>query len=137
MEKKNPLLAGLFNMLVPGSAYWYVDRDRERFLKTLVIGVAAIAVVIVVATLIQSTTGYPLPQGICMGILLLFVLVPLFQRGQRTAYHHNFVLDNASMYTARQHGSNESKIAKNQDLRDKGYISKQEYDSRKDDINKK
>jgi hypothetical protein len=32
MDKKNPLLAGLFNMLVPGSGYWYVDQDRERFI---------------------------------------------------------------------------------------------------------
>ena len=34
MEQKNPLLAGLFNMLVPGSGYWYVDKDGGRFLKT-------------------------------------------------------------------------------------------------------
>jgi hypothetical protein len=39
MEKKNPLPAGLFNMLVPGSGYWYVNRDRGRFSKTLIIGV--------------------------------------------------------------------------------------------------
>ncbi|MGE5374440.1 MAG: SHOCT domain-containing protein [Bacteroidota bacterium] len=137
MEKKNPLLAGLFNMLVPGSAYWYVDRDRGRFIKTLILGVAAYAVVIAIGTLLQNTTGFPLPQGICMGILLLFVIVPLFQMGQRAANHHNFVLDNASMYTARQHGSNQAQIARNQDLRDKGYISEQEYESRKDNINKK
>ncbi len=28
MDKKNSLLAGLFNMLLPGSAYWWVDKDR-------------------------------------------------------------------------------------------------------------
>jgi Predicted membrane protein len=137
MEKKNPLLAGVLNMLVPGSGYWYVDRDRDRFIKTLIVGIAAIAALIVVGTIFQNTTGFPLPQGVCIGILLLIVLVPLFQNGQRAANHHNFVLDNASMYTTRQHGNNAAQLAKNQDLRDKGYISEQEYDSRKDKITSK
>ena len=137
MEKKNPLLAGLLNMLVPGSGYLYVGQDRGRFIKTLLVGIAAIAASIVVGTLFQNTTGFPLPQGVCTGILLLFVLVPLFQKGQGAANHHNFVLDNASMYTSRQHGNNAAQLAKNQDLRDKGYISEQEYDSRKDNITSK
>lgn len=137
MEKKNPLLAGLLNMLVPGSAYWYVDQDRGRFIKTLIIGVAAIAALIVVGTIFQNTTGFPLPQGVCIGILLLFVLVPLFRNGQRAAFHHNFVLDNAAMYTTRQHGTGEAQLARNQHLRDKGLISEQEYDSRKDSITSK
>ena len=134
MEKKNPLLAGLLNMLVPGSGYWYVDRDRGRFIKTLIVGIAGIAVLIVLGSIFQNTTGFPLPQGLCIGILLLIVLVPLFQKGQRAATHHNFVLDNAVMYTNRQHGTDKAQLARNQDLRDKGYISEQEYDSRKDSI---
>ena len=136
MDKKNPLLAGLFNMLVPGLAYWYVDKDRGRFLKTLVIGVAAIVVVIVFGTILQNTTGFPLPHGICMGILLLFVFVPLFLRGHSAANHHNFVMDSANQYTARQSGNNDAQLARNQELRDKGYISEQEYESRKDSITK-
>jgi len=134
MEKKNPMLAGLVNMLVPGSGYWYVDRDRGRFLKTFIIAIAAITVIVVLSTLLQNTTGYPLPQGLCMGILLLIVLVPLFRNGQKAAIHHNFVLDSASLYTARQHGNSDAQLAKNQSLRDKGFISEQEYDSRKDSI---
>lgn len=137
MEKKNPLLAGLLNMLVPGSGYWYVDQDRERFIKTLIIGIAAIAAIIVVGTIFQNTTGFPLPQGLCIGILLLLVLVPLFRNGQRAAFHHNFVVDNAAMYTTRQHGTGEAQLARNQHLRDKGLISEQEYDSRKDSITSK
>jgi len=134
MEKKNPLLAGLLNMLVPGSAYWYVDQDRERFIKTLIMGIAAIAALVVVGTIIQNTTGFPLPQGACIGILLLFVLVPLFQKGQKAAIQHNFVLDSANLYTSRQKGNDKAQFARNQDLRDKGYISEQEYESRKDNI---
>ena len=137
MEKKNPLLAGLLNILMPGSGYWYVDRDRGRFIKTLLVGIAAIAALTVLGSIFQNTTGFPLPQGLCIGILLLIVLVPLFQKGQRAANHHNFVLDNASMYTTRQHGTDKAQLARNQDLRDKGYISEQEYDSRKDSITSK
>lgn len=137
MDKKNPLLAGLFNMLVPGSGYWYVDHDRGRFIKTLLVGVVAIAALIALGVVLQNTTGFPLPQGLCVGILLLIVLVPLFLNGQKAAIHHNFVTDNASLYTARQHGTNEAQLARNQHLRDKGYISEQEYDSRKDNITKK
>jgi hypothetical protein len=134
MEKKNPLLAGLFNILVPGSGYWYVNQDRGRFIKTLIIGIVAITAMIVVGGILQSTTGFPLPQGLCIGILLLMVLVPLFLNGQKAAIHHNFVIDNASLYTARQHGTDETQLARNQHLRDKGLISEQEYDSRKDNI---
>ena len=137
MEKKNPLLAGLLNVLVPGSGYWYVEQDRGRFIKTLIIGGAAIAALIVLGSIFQNTTGFPLPRGLCIGILLLIVLVPLFQKGQRAANHHNFVLDNAAMYTTRQRGTSEAQLAENQRLRDKGYISEQEYDSRKDSITSK
>ena len=137
MEKKNPLLAGLLNMLVPGSGYWYVDEDRGHFIKTLLIGIAAILAMVVVGTILQKTTGFPLPQGACVGMLLLIVLVPLFLNGQKAATHHNFVIDNASLYTVRQHGTSEAQLARNQHLRDKGMISKQEYDSRKDNITSK
>lgn len=136
MDKKNPLLAGLFNMLVPGSGYMYVNQDRGRFLKSLVFGIAAIVAMIILGTVTQSTTGFPLPQGLCPGLLLLFVLVPLFLNGHKAALHHNFVIDNATLYTTRQPGNEDAQLARNQDLRDKGYISKQEYDSRKDSITK-
>ena len=132
--KKNPLIAGLFNMLVPGSGYLYVSNDRGRFIKTLIIGVAAIAVMVLIGNAIQQTQGFPLPQGLCMGILLLIVLVPLFLNGQKAANQHNFVQDNATLYNARQEGSDEAQLARNQTMRDKGLISKQEYDSRKDEI---
>lgn len=137
MEKKNPLLAGLLNMLVPGSGYWYVDHDRGRFIKTLILGVTAIAALIAVGTIFQKTVGFPLPQGVCTGVLLLLVFVPLFRNGQGAAFHHNFVLDNAAMYTTRQHGTGEDQLARNQQLRDKGMISEQEYESRKDSITSK
>jgi hypothetical protein len=69
-------------MLVPGSGYWYVDKDRDRSIKIFIIAIGAIAVIVVVSNILQNTTGFPLPQGLCMGILLLMVLVPLFRNGQ-------------------------------------------------------
>src|ERR1041384_6681118 len=83
MQKKNPLLAGLLNMLVPGLGYWHVDGDRGRFVKTMIVGIAAIAALVVAGTILQKTTGFPLPQGLCAGMLLLIVLVPLFLNGQK------------------------------------------------------
>lgn len=137
MDRKNPILAGLFNMLVPGSGYWYVNQDRSRFIRTLLIGIAAIVAMVLIGIILQKTTGFPLPQGVCIGILVLIVLVPLFLGGQKAAVQHNFILDNASQYNARQLGNNESQLARNQELRDKGYISEQEYDSRKERITSK
>lgn len=137
MKKKNPWLAGLFNMLVPGSGFWYVDKDRGRFIRALMIGIAAIVVMIVIGNILQRATRFPLPQGLCPGILLLLVLAPLFRGGHKTAVQHNFVLDNAARYTARQSGSDEVQLARNQQMRDKGLISEQEFDSRKDSIHQK
>jgi hypothetical protein len=137
MDKKNPLLAGLINVLVPGSGYWYVDQDRARFIKTLIIGVVAIAGVIVLGALIQNTTGFPLPQGLCPGVLLLGVLVPLFLGGQRAAVHHNSIQNTADVFVTRQGGTHDSQVAKNQSLRDKGLISEQEYNSRKENLTSK
>jgi len=135
--KKNPLLTGLLNTLIPGSGYLYVDNDRGRFIKTLIGAIAAIAVIVLLGNAIQHSKGYSLPQGLCTGILLLIVLVPLFLSGQKTANQHNMVIDNATVYNKRQQGSNDAQLAKNQGLRDKGMISEQEYDSRKTGISSK
>jgi len=135
--EKNPLLTGLLNMLIPGSVYLYVDNDRGRFTKTLIGAIAAIVVMVLLGNAIQHSKGYSLPQGLCMGILLLIVLVPLFLSGQKTANRHNLVTGNANLYNARQQGSDDAQLAKNQSLRDKGMISEQEYDSRKSGISSK
>ncbi|HSG44347.1 MAG TPA: SHOCT domain-containing protein [Anaerolineales bacterium] len=137
MEKKNPLIAGLLNMVVPGLSYFYVGNDLRRFIKTLIGGIAAIVVLVLVGNAIQSRTDIPLSQGVCVGILLLIVLVPLFLSGQKIASQQNRMMDNASRYDSKQHGSAETQLAKNQALRDKGMISEQEYESRRNKISSK
>jgi uncharacterized membrane protein len=135
--KKNPLVAGLLNMLVPGISYLYVNGDRGRFIKTLIGGITAIVVLVLIGNNIQHGLDFSFPQGLCPGILVLIVLVPLFLSGQKIANQHNMMMDNATQYDSKQTGSAKTQLAKNQELRDKRMISKQEYQSRKDDISSK
>lgn len=136
-NKKNPLVAGLLNMLVPGISYLYVDGDRGRFIKTLIVGISAIVVLILIGINTQNNPEYSFPQGLCPGVLLLIVFVPLFLNGQKTANQHNTSTEKATQYGARQHGSAEAQLTKNQEMRDKNMISEQEYESRKEDISSK
>jgi len=137
MEKKNPLIAGLLNMVVPGLGHLYVLNDLRRFIMTLIGGIAAIVVLVLIGNVIQNSTDVSLPQGVCSGILVLVVLVPLFLNGQKIATQHNRRMDNAARYDSKQHGSAKDQLAKNQDMRDKHMISEQEYESRRDDISSK
>jgi len=137
MEKKNPLIAGLLNVVVPGLGYLYAKNDLGRFIKTLIGGIAAIVVLVLIGNAMQNSVDVSLPLGICPGILVLIVLVPLFLSGQNIASQHNKMMDNATRYDSKQHGSAESQLARNQEMRDKHMISEQEYESRKDNISSK
>ena len=95
-NKKNPLITGLLNMLVPGISYLYVDGDRGRFIKTLIGGVIAIVVLVLIGNNAQNSVDYSFPQGLCPGILLLIVFVPLFLNGQKTANRHNTSMEKAT-----------------------------------------
>ena len=33
-EKKSPIIAGVINMLIPGGGHFYVNNDRNKFVKT-------------------------------------------------------------------------------------------------------
>jgi uncharacterized membrane protein len=136
-EKKNPIVAGALNMFVPGSGYLYVDNDRNRFIKTLIGGVLLIAVMIALSNAIQHIRGYSLPQGLCMGSLLLLVLIPLFLIGQKTAHLHNDMVDDTAQFNTRRatsQGSDDARLGKIQRMRDEGLISEQEYQKKKRDL---
>ena len=133
-EKKNPIVAGVLNMLIPGAGYLYVDNDRNRFIKTLVGGGLLITVMIALSNAIQHIRGYSLPQGLCTGSLLLIVLVPLFLIGQKTAHLRNNMIDDTAQYNTRRTtslGSDDARLAKVQKMRDEGLISEQEYQKKK------
>ena len=72
-KTKNPLLAGLINVLIPGSSQLYVNNDRAKFIRAFVVGAIALTVAVLLGSLIQNTRGYSLPQGVCMGSLVTAV----------------------------------------------------------------
>jgi hypothetical protein len=121
-------------MLFPGSAYLYVDNDRARFFKTLIAGIALIAAMLTLGNAIQNIRGYSFPQGVCTGILLLIVFVPLFVMGQKTAHLHNNGMEKSARYNAQRQkaqGTEDVQLNKFQQMRDEGLISDQEYQVRK------
>jgi uncharacterized membrane protein len=129
-KNKNPMLVGLLNVLIPGSSYWFMEHDRGRFIKTLIGGVATIAVLVVLGNTIQHTRGYTLPSGICTGSLVLVAVLFLFITGQRTALVHNRAADSNTFFNSKRTPSHQSaamKYSQIQKLRDEGLISDQEY----------
>ena len=137
MEHKNPLIAGLLNMVVPGLGYLYVNNDTRRFVKTLIGGIAAIVALVFIGNAMQNSTNVSISQGICPGILSLIVFVPLFLSGQKVASQHNRKKDNAARYDETQHGTSEARLTRNQAMRDNRMISEEEYESRKEGLTSK
>lgn len=126
-------------MLIPGGSYFYVNHDRNRFVKTLAGSALLITVMVFLsnAVQIQNIRGYSLPQGICLGSLLLVILVPLFLSGQKAVHLHNNMLESTAHYNVRRaavQGSKDVKLGKIQKMHDDGLISEQEYQKRRKDL---
>jgi len=139
MEKsmKNPLLAGLFNMLVPGSANIYIKKQWRKFILTFTGMVIVLAIVIWVGVSLQGTRSFNLHQGLCPGVLALFVLVPLFLNGLNMAREYNKVLEYKVLQDSRKpvsQDNNDEQLKKIQKMRNEGLISEQQYDTRKSKI---
>lgn len=139
MEKtrKNPLLAGLLNMLLPGSVNIYVRNKPRNFILTFIGMGLLLAVLVWVGSSLQATRSFNLPQGLCPGALVLLVLVPLFIAGLNAATEHNKILDDGVLYQSRQEVSQDTddeQMKKIQKMRDEGLISEQQYEKRKDKI---
>lgn len=79
-----------------------MENNRSRFFKTSIGGVLLITVMVFFGNAIQNIRGYLLPQGLYMGSLLLVILVPLFLTGQKTAYLHNYMINDAVHYNVRR-----------------------------------
>lgn len=142
MEKseKNPLLAGLFNMLVPGSVHIYVRNNWRKFVLTFIGMVLVLAIVVWVGISLQGSRSFSLPQGVCPGLLALIVLVPLFLNGLNAAKEHNKLLDDKVLYRSRKPVSEEDddeQLKKIQKMRDEGLISEQQYEVRKSKVGTK
>lgn len=136
-EKKHPIIAGVLNMLVPGTGHLYVENDRNRFVKTFIGGVLLITVMVFLSNAIQDIRGYSLPQGLCLGSFLLILFVPLFLSGQKAAHLHNNLIESTAHYDIRRatvQGSDDVRLGKIQKMRDEGLISEQEFQKKKNDL---
>jgi len=132
-EYKNPLLAGLINVLIPGSGQLFVNKDWGRFIRAFIISVLAFAAAIWTGNLVQHSRGYTLPQGMCMGILVMIVIAVLFLSGYKTAKGRNSKMKDAALYNSMRTVSRDSdaiKYSKIQKMREEGLISEKEYDEK-------
>lgn len=136
-SKKNPFLSGCLNMLVPGSTHIYIRKEWRKFVLTFVSVELVLAIVIWLGISIQSARYFNLPQGLCPGILALFVLVPLFIAGQRAATEHNKILEDEVLYHSHQpviQEDDNDQLKRIQKMRDEGLISEQQYIARRSQV---
>jgi len=132
-SKKNVLLAGLFNILVPGSVNIYINKEWRKFILTFAGVVILLAIVILVGVSFQGSRSLGLPQGVCPGALALIVLVPLFLNGLNVAKEHNKILEDKALYQSRKPVSQDDdneQLKRVQKMRDEGLISEQQYNTR-------
>ena len=135
MEKKNPLIAGLLNMLVPGFGNYYVGKNLKGFLITFIVSAVLVVLAIMLGTAIQDIKNSALLVGLCPSALVLAILVPLFVKGMQMARAHNGSMDSTARFNeSRQSmkGTEQSKRDQIKKMRDTGLISKEEYDQKND-----
>jgi len=139
-KNKNPLLAGLLNVVIPGSSQLYVNHDWGRFIGAFVIGVVAFVAAIFGGNTVQAARGYALPQGLCTGVLMLIIIIVLFLSGHKTAKGRNTEINTAAFYNSKRtvsHESNEKQHAQIQKMRDEGLISEEEYEEKNAKVSSK
>jgi hypothetical protein len=139
-SKLNPIVAGLLNMLVPGSIHIYFRKGWQRFLLTFVGMEIVLAVVIWVGISLQGSRSFNLPQGLCPGALALIVLVPLFMNGFNSATEHNKILSDKDLYATRKpvnSDDEDEQLKKIRKMRNEGLISEQQYKVKKNKIESK
>lgn len=132
-KNKNPLLAGLMNVVIPGSSQLYVNKDLGRFLGSFLIGIVAYFAAFWLGNLVQDSRTYTLPQGLCTGTLMLIIIVVLFLSGQKAASGRNNETKSAAFYNSKRvvsHETDEKQYAQIQSMRDDGLISEEEYDEK-------
>jgi ABC-type multidrug transport system permease subunit len=141
MKRRNPLLAGFFNVLIPGSSHLYVSNNWLRFILFFVVYSLVIFGVTLLGNNIQDVREYTLPQGLCTGTLLLGIFAFLFYSGMKMASERNSETDSAVHYQSmRTHISKDdpiTRLAKLQRQRDEGLISSEQQETKKAEIESK
>jgi hypothetical protein len=141
MKRRNPVLAGLFNVLIPGSGQLYVRNNWLRFGLFFVVYSLVIFIAALLGNNIQNIPEYTLPQGLCTGTLLLGVFAFLFYSGMKMASDRNSDTDTAAHYESmRAQVSKDdpvARLAKLQRQRDEGLISSEQQEVKKAEIESK
>lgn len=141
MKRRNPLVAGLLNMLVPGSSYLYVTNNWTRFILFFVVDSLIIVVAVLLGSNIQAMREYHLAQGLCTGSLLLIIFAFLFYSGMTMASARNEQTDSAVHYQSlRRNVTSDdpvARLARIQRQRDEGLISTEEQEAKEKDIKSK
>jgi hypothetical protein len=141
MKRRNPILAGFFNALIPGSSQLYVRNNWPRFILFLVVYSLVIFGAILVGNNIQNVREYTLPQGLCTSTLLLGIFAFLFYSGMKMASERNSETDSAAHYESmRTHVSKDdpvARLAKLQRQRDEGLISSEQQEAKSAEIESK
>ncbi len=88
-EIRNPFVAGLINVFVPGVSHLYVSRDWYRFITALVTNIFVLMITLATGVIAQETPKASLPQGVCMGILVGFFVAAMFFSGFNLARKNN------------------------------------------------
>ncbi len=141
MKRRNPLLAGFLNMLIPGSSHLYVSNNWLKFILFFVINSLIIFGAILLGNNIQEIREYTLPQGLCTGTLLLAIFAFLFYAGMKIASERNSQTDSAAHYQSLRTPVSKddpvARLAKLQRQRDEGLISSEQQESQKAEIQSK
>jgi hypothetical protein len=141
MKKRNSIITGLLNALIPGSGHLYVNNDWGRFIPVFIGYSILLFATYLLGNAIQNLRNSALPAGLLPGLLILAVLVLLFFSGMKISNIRNNETTEAAYYESRRTNSpqdNEStKLNKLSKQREEGLISNEQYDSKKADIESK
>jgi hypothetical protein len=88
-EHRNPLLTGLINVLIPGVSHLYVKGNWMGFIGAFVVNIFILAMVVSLGSITQQSQNYHMPQGACMGTLLMLMFAALFSSGFKVARDSN------------------------------------------------
>lgn len=141
MKRRNPLLAGFLNMLIPGSSHLYVSNNWLKFILFFVGSIFIIFMAVLLGNNIQVLEAYTLPQGLCTGTLLLGIFAVLFIGGMKKASDRNSETDSAAHYQSLRPAVSKddpvARLAKIQRQRDEGLISSEQHEAKEAEIRSK
>ena len=141
MKRRNPLLTGLLNMLIPGSSHLYVSKNWRKFILFLIVYSFMIFFCDHDRQQHPEYTGIYTASRTVYWVLLLGMYAFLFLNGMKEASIRDSEIDSAahyqSMRTNTSKGDPIAKLAKLQRQRDEGLISSEQQDVKKAEIESK